>query len=255
MSVLPENYFVVSGWMVSGLGLKGNELMVFAIIYGFCQGDNSSGQCTASLQYFADFIGTSKVTIIKVLKSLTSRELIIKSEEYRNSVKFTTYKINLPVVKKLNWGSKETLPNNIIDNISINNNIGNNTMSETSKIDKRPAEIVDMFNSICVSYIGKQKIRLTDKRRDTIKTRLKTFTVEDFKTVFENAESSDYLKGNISNFKASFDWLIANDNNFAKTLEGNYANRKSGENGINSGNTEKENSTVWGGIDFSDIYI
>lgn len=36
-----ENYFQVSGWMVNNLKLQGNELMLFAIIYGFSQEENS----------------------------------------------------------------------------------------------------------------------------------------------------------------------------------------------------------------------
>ena len=32
-----ENYVVIQGWMVNELNLKGNDLMVYAIIYGFTQ--------------------------------------------------------------------------------------------------------------------------------------------------------------------------------------------------------------------------
>ena len=35
------NYYSVQGWMVKDLNLKGNELAVFAIIYGFSQ-DNET---------------------------------------------------------------------------------------------------------------------------------------------------------------------------------------------------------------------
>ena len=44
--------------------------------------------------------------------------------------------------------------------------------------------------------------------------------------MFNNAESSNFLKGsNKRNWKANFDWLI-NDNNMAKVLEGRYRNGK-----------------------------
>lgn len=33
--VKPENFYVVQGWMISELKLKGNELNVYAIIFGF----------------------------------------------------------------------------------------------------------------------------------------------------------------------------------------------------------------------------
>ena len=54
--------------------------------------------------------------------------------------------------------------------------------------------------------------------------------MDDFKTVFENAEGSSFLKGkNDRNWSANFDWLIA-DKNMAKVLEGNYADRGRKEN-------------------------
>lgn len=84
-------------------------------------------------------------------------------------------------------------------------------------------QIVDLFHSICKSY---PKIRsLSDARKKAINARLKTYSLEEFKTVFENAEESSFLKGsNDRNWTANFDWLIA-DKNMAKVLEGNYADK------------------------------
>jgi hypothetical protein len=83
--------------------------------------------------------------------------------------------------------------------------------------------VVDLFHKICVSY---PKVRsLSDARKKAINARTKTYSMEDIKTVFENAEESSFLKGkNDRNWSANFDWLIA-DKNMAKVLEGNYADR------------------------------
>ena len=85
------------------------------------------------------------------------------------------------------------------------------------------SSIVELFHSICKSF---PKIRsLSDARKRAIKARMKTYSLDDFKTVFENAENSSFLKGkNDRNWSASFDWLIA-DKNMAKVLEGQYADR------------------------------
>ena len=48
--------------------------------------------------------------------------------------------------------------------------------------------------------------------------------MEDFRKLFENAESSSFLKGTGGGWKASFDWLIKEDN-LLKVLEGNYADK------------------------------
>lgn len=84
-------------------------------------------------------------------------------------------------------------------------------------------QIADLYNSICTSF---PKLRsLSDSRRKAIKARLNTYTLEDFQTVFENAENSSFLKGsNDRNWTATFDWLIK-DTNMVKVLEGNYADK------------------------------
>ena len=84
-------------------------------------------------------------------------------------------------------------------------------------------QVADLYNSICVSFPAIRT--LSDSRRKAIKARLNTYTLEDFRTVFENAESSSFLKGsNDRNWTATFDWLIK-DSNMAKVLEGNYADK------------------------------
>ena len=85
-------------------------------------------------------------------------------------------------------------------------------------------QIADLYNSICISF---PSIRtLSDSRRKAIKARLNTYSLEDFKAVFENAEKSSFLKGsNDRNWTATFDWLIK-DSNMAKVLEGNYEDKK-----------------------------
>ena len=84
-------------------------------------------------------------------------------------------------------------------------------------------QIVDLYHSICTSFPTVRT--LSDARKKAIKARLKTYSLEDFKTVFENAEASAFLKGsNDRNWSANFDWLIA-DKNIAKVLEGNYADK------------------------------
>ena len=89
-------------------------------------------------------------------------------------------------------------------------------------------QIVDMFNTICKSF--PKVTRLSETRKKAIKARLNIYRLEDFKTLFTMAEESDFLKGqNSRDWKANFDWLIR-DANMAKVLDGNYINRKQGNN-------------------------
>ena len=106
---------------------------------------------------------------------------------------------------------------------------------EIDKLDTRVKErnesqhIVDLYNSICVSFPSVRS--LSTARKKAINARLKQYTVDDFKQCFENAEASSFLKGgNDRNWTATFDWLIK-DSNMAKVLDGNYAD-KSGKGGL-----------------------
>lgn len=84
-----SNYITIQGWMRTELNLKGNDLLVFAIIYGFSQSENQ--KFTGSLQYLADWCGATKAGIQKNLKNLIDAKLIDKHEVIKNGVKFCEY--------------------------------------------------------------------------------------------------------------------------------------------------------------------
>lgn len=85
-------------------------------------------------------------------------------------------------------------------------------------------QIVDLFHSICISYPSVKT--LSEARKKAIKARLKAYSLDDFKILFEKAEASSFLKGsNERNWSATFDWLIK-DSNMAKVIDGNYDNKE-----------------------------
>ena len=100
-----------------------------------------------------------------------------------------------------------------------------------TEIEKDTRERIDyqriaaMYNDTCVSFPRLKS--LSDTRKKAIKARFKTYTYEDFQTLFTKAEASDFLKGkNGRDWQANFDWLIK-DANMAKVLDGNYDNKAS----------------------------
>lgn len=99
---------------------------------------------------------------------------------------------------------------------------------EEKDIDKESKEkatcqqVVDLYHSICISY--PRIIQISEARKWAIQARLKVYTLEQIKTVFEKAEASMFMKGaNKRNWTADFDWLL-NDANIVKVLEGKYDN-------------------------------
>ena len=114
------NYICIQSFMVKELQLKGNELLVYAIIYGFSQEKNQ--WFNGSLQYIADWLNCTKQGVIKNLKSLIEKGFIIKNEKYFNGIKFCEYRSTEfnRVLNNVEQGIKQSLNNNIEDKKSNN---------------------------------------------------------------------------------------------------------------------------------------
>lgn len=181
-----ENYIVVQGWMRKELGLKGNELLAYALIFGFCQDGESTFK--GSLSYVAEWLGCSKPTAISTLKTLVSKGLIERIEEPINGILFVRYRV-LTTSKETLPPSKETLPNKIDDNIDskkdntdvlskkepahdeieIENEIVNHTQSE---------ELRSMLREF-VEYRRQKRERMSARAFSMLLRKLEGFTAEE----------------------------------------------------------------------------
>lgn len=85
-----DNFVVITGSMITKFGLKGNELLVYALINGFCQDRES--QFYGSLSYLMEFTSLSRQGVINVLNSLIEKGLIEKNQTEINGVKFNSYR-------------------------------------------------------------------------------------------------------------------------------------------------------------------
>lgn len=91
MSIKKESFFTVQAFMVNDLKLKSNELLIYAIIFGFSQIENQ--YFTGSLNYLAEWTGiSSKTTVKTILNSLLAKGLLEKEDIYKNGVKYCKYK-------------------------------------------------------------------------------------------------------------------------------------------------------------------
>ena len=72
-----SNYVVIQGWMLTRLGLKGNELMIYAVIYGFTQ--NGETEFIGSMKYLADWTNSTVESVRKCIKSLIDKGYIVKT--------------------------------------------------------------------------------------------------------------------------------------------------------------------------------
>lgn len=101
-----ENFYVVHGWMVKHLNLSGTDRDIYAIIYGFCQDGNS--KFTGSLKYLQEWLGVSRSTIMRSLKSLEDRGLLSKDIVTVQGVSFNHYRANVTYVQNETGGVKLT---------------------------------------------------------------------------------------------------------------------------------------------------
>lgn len=146
-SIKDGSYINIQSFMVTELELKGNELLVYAIIYGFSQTNGT--YFSGSTQYLADWTNSTRQGIMKNLKSLIDKGLIEKVGENQQ----VNYYKALRPVNKVNQsteltrkqslqGAKQSLQEEVteftgtckqslhsnIDNI-LDNNINNNSSS------------------------------------------------------------------------------------------------------------------------------
>lgn len=98
-------YITIQGWMRTDLKLSGNELIVYAIIYGFSQ--NKQGEFTGSVQYLADWVGCTKRTVTTILRKFVDEELVKKTVvQLDNNSKRVSYQANVGVGKNFLGGEK-----------------------------------------------------------------------------------------------------------------------------------------------------
>lgn len=120
-----DNYVQVSGWMLQDLGLKGNELLIYAIIYGFSQDRKSS--YFGDQAYLAAWTNSTVRTVRRALEHLTAAGLLtakdVPGSGNRKSYRavFNRTKCPLHVDKMSAQQDKMSAPN-----INTNNNKNDN---------------------------------------------------------------------------------------------------------------------------------
>lgn len=87
--------------------------------------------------------------------------------------------------------------------------------------------LVNYFNSKTNGIFGMLRLPISDKRKQSIKARIREHGKEAFAKMIQMAIDSNFLKGqNPRGWTATFDWLIK-PTNFEKVLSGNFTNHSS----------------------------
>ena len=152
-----ENYFTVQGWMVNELGLKGNELMIYAIIYGFSQTDGQ--YFTGSQSYLAEWTNSTDRSVRNTLSSLVEKGLLEKIDKTINKVKYCEYKALIPDrEEKSSAGGTEKISAGT-EKISANNYKNNNILKNIE--DRKKERKSTTYETVLDSYQLDPKLRET----------------------------------------------------------------------------------------------
>lgn len=139
-----NNYIVIQGWMRNELGLKGNELLAYALVHGFSQDGDS--WFSGSAKYVADWLGIDRRNALEVLKRLTQKGLIIKQEKIVNGVKLADYKVNIIGGDETSLGGQETSLGGGDETSHHNNSLENsNDKKEKKEKENAIAEAIDSY--------------------------------------------------------------------------------------------------------------
>ena len=227
MEIKKESFFTVQAFMVNELKLKGNELLIYAIIFGFSQAENQF--FTGSLNYLASWCGiSSKTTVKTILNNLIDKGLLEKEDIYKNGVKYCKYKalteiksISIPAdedkknckgiskidmgyinncyggISKIDMGISEIVPNNI--DIHIDNKIEN-------IIDYNDDDLMKIKQ-----WFEENKIDFSKKHQDKVLKLLKNNSLTFILSTFQ--EQFDILKNNpeVKNISAVFSYHLFNE--------------------------------------------
>ena len=245
---------------------EGNSIvLIWVMLLTMAGRCNSGGMIflTENIPYtpkmLADELGFEENTVQLALQALEQFNMVVTDQGYFTIAGWDEYQ-NIEGMEKIKeqnrlrqkkWYEKQkALPQpNVRSNVSLTEpngtDIDKDKEKEGDKKEKVDYQLIaDMYNTICKSFPSIRS--LSDARKKAIAARLKTYTVDDIRTVFENAEASSFLKGgNNRNWTATFDWLLK-DTNMAKVLDGNYCDKsKPTANKINRNDYDDGDQVPW----------
>ena len=194
-AIKDENFISIQGWMRTKLNLKGNELMLYALIYGFTQDGDT--WFTGTLKYMADWVGVESKNIYgRYIKPLIDKGLLIKEEYFIGNLRMSKYKTVVPESSSIyqeisDYPQNETTSPNLREGVPQNdggtslkmrdNNISNNLDINNvvvEEIDTTIDELIDGINKTeyyeAFKQAGESSTKEADKAAQLLRRLLKS---------------------------------------------------------------------------------
>lgn len=189
MSAVKDNNFItIQGWMRNQLNLKGYELLVYALIYGFSQDGNS--KFSGTRRYIAEWCGCSMRTVDNTLASLLAKKLIVKHEKYVNGIRMCDYTATSPEIAARQNDTQSPVDTTTEHDTTEPQPLLNEPQAPAQPKEPDPTEeVVNHLNR----RAGTKYRPTTANTRKLVKARLKEgFTIEDMKLVIDK-KCADWL--------------------------------------------------------------
>jgi biotin operon repressor len=185
------------------------------------------GQTVTSRSKLSRETGLSEREIRTALQHLKStNEVTYETTKHYTLVTVVNYEVYQDKTDKCDQQNDQENRQQTTTIEEIKNNKNNISSANKEKIDCPYEQIKDLYNAICISLPAVQK--LTESRKKKIASRWRDNpSLDTFNEIFTKAEKSDFLTGKTTAWKCTFDWLMENDKNYCKVLEGNYDNKPS----------------------------
>ena len=224
-----SNYITIPGFLRTRLDLKGSELIITALVYGYSQDGNS--WFMGKTEYIAEWAGITDKNVLRSLKSLTEKGILEKKEILvNNKAKRCYYRFNFECAELQNStvagyqnGTVAELQNSTVagyQNGTVNNNINNNIDNNNIKPEN---EFSGLFPENEKSE-NPQKLRGTTEPRKCLFANSRFAKFEDFEKCFDKPEFEQidilYYYHSVADWSASKgrmqkDW-IAQTRNFIR---------------------------------------
>ena len=172
-----NDYIQIQASMVTELGLSGNQLIIYALVHGFCK--DGIHEFKGSINYICEWTNLSRSTVISILKQLVEDGLLVKRTYMENNVTFCAYSVGskkneLPV-QNFDGGSEIIAPNN-----TIYNTIGEKDKEKS--LSKKTAKD-ELFETCWMAYRRKGKKgkaypywkKLTDDEKQSVLPHIKAY--------------------------------------------------------------------------------
>ena len=224
-----KSHIVIDAYMLQ-LGLKGNELLIYALIAGFCQ--DGVSECWTSQETMAEWCGGISTRAVRdILQNLITKKLITKKECLNKNVKYS-YKV-VEIVPELSSNEQEVFSTQP----ELSSGGDRNFIPVVQELSSGNNKIDNIYDNKIDNITIKEKKEIKEKKKDLPETKERVFkkpSVEEISSYCQERNNNinpeqfyDYYEANgwKINRNPMKDWKAT-----VRNWERNEFNRKSADN-------------------------